>query len=206
MKNVMEMENKFMATNLKSLIPQSIQTSSEPVPWPALSLDFSSVASWNEIRRLSQFLPVIVLVPKSAIENHTDSTSIVSAKSTTSASERESFGLLDKAVVQLGKPNPENEAAFGDVRINFSEMTVSHKGRPVTLTAMEFKALKYLIQNARRVISRDELLNEVWGYKSYPNTRTVDNHILRLRQKLEREPSKPQHFITAHRTGYKFVP
>ena len=206
MKNVAERENKVMATNLTSLIPQSIQTSSEPVPGPALSLDFSSVASLNEIRRLSQFLPVIVLVPKSAIENQTDSRLNGSAKSTTSTTERESFGLLDKAVAQLGKSNPENESAFGDVRINFSEMTASRKDQPVTLTAMEFKALKYLIQNARRVISRDELLNEVWGYENYPSTRTVDNHILRLRQKLEGEPSKPQHFITVHRTGYKFVP
>jgi DNA-binding response OmpR family regulator len=74
------------------------------------------------------------------------------------------------------------------------------------MTAMEFKALKYLIQNPRRVISRDEMLNEVWGYQNYPSTRTVDNHILRLRQKLEREPSEPRHFITVHRTGYKFVP
>jgi len=56
------------------------------------------------------------------------------------------------------------------------------------------------------VISRDELLNAVWGYENYPNTRTVDNHILRLRRKLEQEPSEPRHFITVHRTGYKFMP
>jgi len=71
---------------------------------------------------------------------------------------------------------------------------------------MEFKALKYLIQNAGKVISREELLNEVWGYENYPCTRTVDNHILRLRQKLERDPSHPVHFQTMHRTGYKFLP
>ncbi len=81
-----------------------------------------------------------------------------------------------------------------------------HKGEPVVLTTMEFKTLKYLIQNARRVISRDELLNEVWGYENYPCTRTVDNHILRLRQKLERNPSRPVHFQTRHGAGYKFVP
>jgi DNA-binding response OmpR family regulator len=74
------------------------------------------------------------------------------------------------------------------------------------LTTMEFKMLKYLIQNAHRVISRDELLNEVWGYENYPCTRTVDNHILRLRQKLERDPSRPVHFRTMHGVGYKFLP
>jgi DNA-binding response OmpR family regulator len=64
---------------------------------------------------------------------------------------------------------------------------------------------EYLIQNARRVISRAELLNEVWGYENYPSTRTVDNRILKLRQKLERDPSRPAHFRTVHGAGYKFL-
>jgi DNA-binding response OmpR family regulator len=85
-------------------------------------------------------------------------------------------------------------------------MEALRKGEPVVLTTMEFKMLKYLIQNAHRVISRDELLNEVWGYENYPCTRTVDNHILRLRQKLERDPSHPVHFRTMHGVGYKFLP
>ena len=195
-----------MGTNLKSLSPQSIQSLSQPVPVPALSLDFSCIANFKEIRQLSQFLPVIVLVPKSAVKDQSDSSSNVTAKSTASAAERASFGPLDYAVAQLGKPDPASESAFGDVRINFSEMTASRKDQPVTLTAMEFKALKYLIQNARRAISRDELLNEVWGYENYPTTRTIDNHILRLRKKLERDPSEPRHFITVHCTGYKFLP
>jgi DNA-binding response OmpR family regulator len=95
---------------------------------------------------------------------------------------------------------------FGEVTVNFSTMETLRKGEPVVLTAKEFKTLKYLIQNARRGISREELLNEVWGYKNYPNARTVDNHILRLRQKLERDPSRPTHFRTMHGAGYKFLP
>src|SRR5258707_367534 len=75
----------------------------------------------------------------------------------------------------------------------------------VVLTAQEFKTLQFLVQNADRVISRDELLNEVWGYQNYPSTRTVDNHILKLRQKLERDPASPVHFRTVHGMGYKFV-
>jgi DNA-binding response OmpR family regulator len=66
--------------------------------------------------------------------------------------------------------------------------------------------LRYFIARENRAISREELLNEAWGYQSYPSTRTVDNHILRLRQKLEADPSSPQHFLTLHRAGYKFVP
>ena len=77
---------------------------------------------------------------------------------------------------------------------------------PIALTAQEFKTLKFMMQNAERVISRDELLNEVWGYQNYPSTRTVDNHILKLRQKLEKDPANPVHFRTVHGMGYKFVP
>jgi DNA-binding response OmpR family regulator len=192
-----------MGANLKSLIPQSTKLSSKTVALAASFLDFSSTASLKQIRQLAQFLPVIVLLPKCAMGDQNHSRRIV-AESTVSPAE-ESFEPLQTTLRQPEKPDSA-ESVFGDVRINFAEMTASFKEQPITLTAMEFKALKYLMQNARRVISRDELLNEVWGYESYPNTRTVDNHILRLRRKLEREPSEPRHFITVHRTGYKFMP
>jgi DNA-binding response OmpR family regulator len=100
----------------------------------------------------------------------------------------------------------EGDLVFGDVKVSFSSLEASRKDEPVVLTSLEFKTLKYLSQNARRVISRDELLNEVWGYENYPCTRTVDNHILRLRQKLESDPSRPVHFRTVHGAGYKFLP
>ena len=73
------------------------------------------------------------------------------------------------------------------------------------LTPQEFKTLRFFLNNEERVVSRAELLNEVWGYNSYPTTRTVDTHILRLRQKLEKDPGDPVHFRTVHGTGYKFV-
>jgi DNA-binding response OmpR family regulator len=79
-------------------------------------------------------------------------------------------------------------------------------GRSVPLTPQEFKLLKYFAQHPQRVISRDQLLSDVWGYNSYPSTRTVDSHILTLRQKLERDPASPAHFVTVHSAGYKFVP
>ena len=95
---------------------------------------------------------------------------------------------------------------FADVRLDFSKMNVTRSGERVLLTAKEFKTLEFMTKNPHRVISRHELLNEVWGYQNYPCTRTVDNHILRLRQKLENDPSHPSHFLTAHRVGYRFVP
>jgi DNA-binding response OmpR family regulator len=95
---------------------------------------------------------------------------------------------------------------FGDVKVDFTKMELSREGSPVQLTSQEFKVLKFMIQNAERVLSREELLNLVWGYRNYPSTRTVDNHILRLRQKLEKDPANPLHFRTVHSAGYKFVP
>jgi DNA-binding response OmpR family regulator len=95
---------------------------------------------------------------------------------------------------------------FADVKVNFTKMELWRDGNPVQLTSQEFKVLKFMIQNAERVLSREELLNFVWGYRNYPSTRTVDNHILRLRQKLEKDPANPQHFRTVHSSGYKFVP
>src|ERR1700723_565516 len=75
-----------------------------------------------------------------------------------------------------------------------------------TRTAHEFKLLRFFLDNPERVLSREELLNEVWGYNSYPSTRTVDNQILKLRQKLEANPADPVHFCTVHGAGYRFVP
>lgn len=95
--------------------------------------------------------------------------------------------------------------SLGDIFINFTKMELTQAGKPITLTSQEFKVLRFFIQNKDRVISREELLNEVWGYRNYPSTRTVDNHILRLRQKLEKDPSHPLHFKTVHGSGYKFV-
>ena len=96
--------------------------------------------------------------------------------------------------------------AFGDVKVDFTKMELWRDGNLVQLTSQEFKVLKFMIQNAERVLSREELLNHVWGYRNYPSTRTVDNHILRLRQKLEKDPANPLHFRTVHSSGYKFVP
>ena len=96
--------------------------------------------------------------------------------------------------------------AFGEVHADFRKMEVRRQGRLVPLTAMEFKVLKFMIRNADRAIGREELLNEVWGYQNYPTTRTVDNHILRLRQKLEPDPSYPVHFVTIQCVGYRFLP
>src|ERR1700693_958667 len=160
----------------------------------------------KEIRDLSNFLPVIVLIHKSniktlAVREMMDSQSLTGSSECTKL-----LGLVGQAVDLFKTADADSVVVFGDVIVNFSAVEVRRNGRPVVLTALEFKTLKYFIQNARKAISRDELLNEVWGYENYPCTRTVDNHILRLRQKLEQDPSHPVHFRTVHGTGYKFLP
>ena len=112
-----------------------------------------------------------------------------------------------RAVLRRARRSPTVEQLyFGDISIDFMKMEAFRSGKAIALTPQEFKLLKYFSQNTERVISRDELLNEVWGYNSYPSTRTVDSHILNLRQKLEKDPANPAHFVTVHHAGYKFVP
>lgn len=96
---------------------------------------------------------------------------------------------------------------LGDICVDCVRMKVNRSsGESIALTSQEFKALKFFLLNPDRVISRDELLTEAWGYKSYPSTRTVDNHVLKLRKKLEHNPTRPVHFRTVHGIGYRFVP
>jgi two-component system alkaline phosphatase synthesis response regulator PhoP len=94
---------------------------------------------------------------------------------------------------------------FADVELNFKKYTARKEGHPLELSAREFEILHYLIRRRGEIVTRDQLLDEVWGYDSTPITRTVDNHIARLRQKIELNPSEPRHIITVHRLGYKFI-
>ncbi|HEX4003824.1 MAG TPA: response regulator transcription factor [Candidatus Acidoferrales bacterium] len=116
---------------------------------------------------------------------------------------------MRRAETNASDPGPESAPrdllAFDSVRVDFTSMEVLRAGKPLALTAQEFKLLKFFANSPDRVISREELLNEVWGYENYPTTRTVDNHVLRLRRKLEEDPGNPRHFLTMHGAGYRFT-
>ena len=94
---------------------------------------------------------------------------------------------------------------FADVALDFVKMEARKGDQPVVLTTREFAILRLMVSNKGVVISRDRLLNEVWGYDAYPSTRTVDNQIVKLRQKLEDDPENPRFILTIRGTGYKFV-
>jgi DNA-binding response OmpR family regulator len=91
------------------------------------------------------------------------------------------------------------------VRVDFRRAEVFRGTEPVTLSALEFKLLAYFIENRGALLTRDELLDKVWGYDAMPVTRTVDVHVGSQRQKLERNPSHPEHILTVHRRGYRFA-
>jgi DNA-binding winged helix-turn-helix (wHTH) protein len=100
---------------------------------------------------------------------------------------------------------PHSVVLFGTVRVDLFRVEVSRSHIPVVLTALEFKVLRFFVTNSGRAISRDELLDQVWGFENYPCTRTVDNCVLRLRKKLELDPAQPVHLQTVHGVGYRFV-
>jgi DNA-binding response OmpR family regulator len=201
-----------MAAAIKASISPFRQPKTEPNAYSIHSLDedlalVPASGIPEEFRKLSRFLPVIVLVPKSAVHDKTTQKKPRPNKPVTSLIDTSDVRLpLVAAKAWLRNPNATDTFEFGGVKGCFSTMEIHRNGRPVILTCKEFKTLEYLIKNPRRVISRDELLNEVWGYENYPCTRTVDNHILKLRKKLETEPARPKHFHTVHSSGYKFLP
>lgn len=94
---------------------------------------------------------------------------------------------------------------FGDLEINFKTYTASKQGKALILSPREYEILKYFIERKGEIISRNDLLNAVWGYDAFPTSRTVDTHIAKLRQKIEDTPHAPQHIITIHGVGYKFL-
>lgn len=161
----------------------------------------------QKLKAISSETPIIVL---SAISEVADKVLLLELGAddyvTKPFSPRELTARVQAAIRRQRKPAAQTLCRFGDCEVDFSKMSLHRSGIPVVLTAHEFKLLKFFTMNAERVLTRDVLLNEVWGYNSYPTTRTVDNQVLKLRQKLEPDPSSPRHLLTIYGAGYKFVP
>jgi len=102
-------------------------------------------------------------------------------------------------------PKDMDRHSFADVEVDLKRCRVLKSGKVIEVSSKEFELLKYFICHSGEILSRDRLLEEVWGYENYPTTRTVDTHLVRLRQKLEPDPEQPQYFLTVHGTGYRFV-
>jgi len=102
-------------------------------------------------------------------------------------------------------PKAGEKYSFGEVEVNIRSCQVSKKGKSLEFSSKEFELLKYFLNHPGETLSRDRLLEDVWGYDRFPTTRTVDAHIVRLRQKVEPKPEEPRFILTVHGTGYKFV-
>jgi DNA-binding response OmpR family regulator len=113
-----------------------------------------------------------------------------------------------KAVLRRHEPAAPapGTMVLGETVVDFSTYTASRGGAEITMTAREFEVLKFLWAHKNQTVTRDQLLADVWGYDDSISTRTVDNFILKLRQKIERDPAKPKHILTMHGTGYRLVP
>jgi DNA-binding response OmpR family regulator len=159
------------------------------------------------MKSISPDTPVIVL---SAITEVVDKVLLLELGAddyvTKPFSPRELMARVQAAIRRQRRPTQSAVYRFGECEIDFEKMTAKRAGTPVVLTSHEFKLLRFFTDSPERVLSREVLLNEVWGYNSYPTTRTVDNQILKLRQKLEPDPTNPTHLLTIYGAGYKFVP
>jgi DNA-binding response OmpR family regulator len=111
-----------------------------------------------------------------------------------------------RAVLRRTSPEETEVLEFGQVQVDLTRRVVQREGVELKLTRAEYNLLTYFLQNPDRVLTRDAILNSGWGYDYCPHTRTVDAHVVRLRQKLEPEAARPRHFLTVHGVGYRFLP
>ena len=119
---------------------------------------------------------------------------------------RELLARVRAILRRASRPDTQTDIyRFGDLELNFGRHQAHKRGQALELSPREFGMLRYFVNHRGETVTRDQLLDEVWGYDNFPLTRTVDNHIARLRQKIEENPSEPQHIITVHRIGYKFL-
>lgn len=110
-----------------------------------------------------------------------------------------------RAVLRRSSPNLRRIVQFGDTTIDFERRSVCRNGENIKMTPAEYNLLTFFVQNPDKPLTRDMVLNSVWGYECFPNTRTVDAHVVKLRQKLEADPVNPRHFLTVHGVGYRFI-
>ncbi|OGK99753.1 MAG: DNA-binding response regulator [Candidatus Rokubacteria bacterium RIFCSPHIGHO2_12_FULL_73_22] len=174
-----------------------------------LDVAMPALSGWDvcrELRRKGIDVPVIMLTARGAEADRVLGLELGADDYVTKPfSLRE---LLARVRAVLRRPGPRQkfeEFAFGDVRVRLRSRQAFRAGREVRLTRKEFDLLVYLIEHRGEVVTRERLLDEVWGYERFPTTRTVDTHVLRLRRKFEADPDRPGLIQTVHGQGYRFV-
>jgi len=161
----------------------------------------------RELRRRGVETPVIMLTAKGQIADKVAGLKLGADDYVTKPFEM--VELLARVEAKLRRApvnaHPVDGYQFGDVRVDFRRAEVTKAGEPLELSAREFQLLKHFIEHRGATLTREELLNEVWGYNAMPSTRTVDVHVAWLRQKVEPNPRHPQYILTVHGVGYRFA-
>jgi DNA-binding response OmpR family regulator len=163
----------------------------------------------KQVKAASPDTPVIIL---SSISDVVDKVLLLEIGAddyvTKPFSPRELLARVQAAIRRIARRTKAESATlhkFGACVVDVARMRVTKEGQELPITALEFKLLQYFLENAEIVLSRETLLNKVWGYAAYPTTRTVDNQILKLRQKIEVDPTQPKHLLTIYGAGYRFI-
>jgi len=161
----------------------------------------------RELRRYGLNTPIIILTAKSQETDKVVGLEIGADDYVTKPfSVRELLARVHAQLRRTASPEAGLETyRFGEIQVDFRRHHAARAGQSLTLTAREFDLLKYFVRRRGETIGRDELLDKVWGLRAYPLSRTVDNHISKLRQKIERWPAEPEYLITVHGFGYKFL-
>lgn len=162
----------------------------------------------RELRQNGNFTPIIMLTAKSE-----EIDKVVGLEIGADDYMAKPFSireLLARIKVQLRRERRNKEDKLGvlqldDVRIDFPHFKVIRNNKETDITSLEAEILSFLYSHNGRVISRDELLKNIWGYEKFPTTRTVDNHILKLRKKIEKNPNHPRHLLSVYGEGYRFI-
>jgi DNA-binding response OmpR family regulator len=166
----------------------------------------SGVEVCKQVRSFNTKTPIIVL---SALDDEIDKVLLLEIGADDYLVKP--FGVREllariRAVLRRSTDASRKTILFSDTEVDLERRVVTRRSQEVKFTLAEYKLLIYFLENPDRALTRDMILNSVWGYDSFPNTRTVDAHVVKLRQKLEPEPNAPRHFLTLHGVGYRFLP
>jgi two-component system alkaline phosphatase synthesis response regulator PhoP len=158
------------------------------------------------LRKAEPSMPILMLTARGGEED-----AVLALKLGADDYVRKPFGVaelvarIETALRRTAPGRRPARAAFGDLSVDFVRHEAVKRGQPLELTPKEYELLRYFVERTGDVVTRESLLNAVWGYDSFPNTRTVDAHIVKLRQKIEDMPHEPRYILTVHGLGYKFV-
>ena len=192
----------------ESAVNLAIQQNPDLVILDIMLPGISGLDVCRELRRKSIDVPIIMLTAKSDEIDRVVGLEVGADDYMTKPfSVRE---LLARVRAHLRRRTPQQgdvlpRYSFGNVELDFEKYEVTVRGEPVEMTQKEFEIMRLFIRRRGELVTRDRLLNEVWGYEAYPSSRTVDTHILKLRKKLEEDPANPKYILSVYGEGYKFV-